>query len=368
MSAVKTAEDESVAAPQPSDPDGSDGPGPTNLVKRLLKAQAFQILLVLIVIILIFSALAPNHFAQYSNMRLIMQNASILAVLGVGMTFVIITAGIDLSIGSFLVFSAVVSSMVMRAMGGEGWGVAIVGILASIAAGTVWGFLNGVLIAKAKVPPLIVTLGTMGMALGFAQILTGGVDIRVVPTQLTSTLGYGNVFGVIPLIVVVALIFVLLGAVLLHFTRFGRYTYAIGSSEESARRVGVKVNAHLIKVYTLVGALCGVAGIMSLSQFGTTAIAGYSTTNLNVIAAVVIGGTSLFGGIGTIFGMIVGLFIPAVLQNGFVITGVQPFWQEVAVGAVLIGAVYVDQARRTSALRSGSKKGMWQRLFRGRSD
>lgn len=119
MSAVKTAEDESVAAPQPSDPDGSDGPGPTNLVKRLLKAQAFQILLVLIVIILIFSALAPNHFAQYSNMRLIMQNASILAVLGVGMTFVIITAGIDLSIGSFLVFSAVVSSMVMRAMGGE---------------------------------------------------------------------------------------------------------------------------------------------------------------------------------------------------------------------------------------------------------
>jgi ribose transport system permease protein len=126
--------------------------------------------------------------------------------------------------------------------------------------------------------------------------------------------------------------------------------------------VGVKVDRHLIKVYALSGSLAGLAGVLSLAQFNTTAIAGQSTTNLNVIAAVVIGGTSLFGGFGTIFGTVVGLFIPAVLQNGFVITGVQPFWQQVAVGAVLVTAVYVDQARRAAAMRGGKPQNLWRKL------
>ncbi|REC96697.1 monosaccharide ABC transporter membrane protein (CUT2 family) [Microbacterium sp. AG157] len=330
----------------------------------LLKAQAFQILLILIVIVLIFSALAPDSFAQWSNFRLIIQNASILAVLGVGMTYIIITSGIDLSIGSVLVFSGVVSALTMRALGGEGWGVATIGILVSILSGVCWGLLNGFLIAKAKIPPLIVTLGSLGMALGLAQILTGGVDIRDVPTVLTVSIGYGNVFGSLPIISVIALVVVVIGAIVLHFTKFGLYTYAVGSSELAARRVGVKVDRHLISVYTLSGALAGLAGILALSQFSTTAIAGQSQTNLNVIAAVVIGGTSLFGGVGTIFGTVVGLFIPAVLQNGFVITGVQPFWQQVAVGAVLITAVYVDQVRRTAATR-GTTQSLWRKFVSG---
>ncbi|MEV7828939.1 ABC transporter permease [Microbacterium enclense] len=333
-------------------------------VKGLLKAQAFQILLILIVIVLIFSALAPDSFAQWSNFRLIIQNASILAVLGVGMTYIIITSGIDLSIGSVLVFSGVVSALTMRALGGEGWGVATIGILVSIFSGVCWGLLNGFLIAKAKIPPLIVTLGSLGMALGLAQILTGGVDIRDVPTVLTVSIGYGNVFGSLPIISVIALVVVVVGAIVLHFTKFGLYTYAVGSSELAARRVGVKVDRHLISVYTLSGALAGLAGILALSQFSTTAIAGQSQTNLNVIAAVVIGGTSLFGGVGTIFGTVVGLFIPAVLQNGFVITGVQPFWQQVAVGAVLITAVYVDQVRRTAATR-GNTQSLWRKFVSG---
>lgn len=332
--------------------------------RGLIKAQAFQILLVLLVVVLIFSALAPDTFAQWSNFRLIIQNASILAVLGVGMTFIIITAGIDLSIGSVLVFSGVVSAMTMRALGGEGWGVAIIGIVVAILAGIVWGLLNGFLIAKGKIPPLIVTLGSLGMALGFAQILTGGVDIRAVPSVLTTTIGYGNVLGTIPTISVIALVIVVVGALVLHFTRFGLHTYAVGSSEIAARRVGVKVDRHLISVYTISGGLAGVAGILSLAQFSTTAIAGQSQTNLNVIAAVVIGGTSLFGGVGTIFGTVVGLFIPAVLQNGFVITGVQPFWQQVAVGAVLITAVYIDQARRAAAMR-GSSQSLWRKFVSG---
>ena len=335
-----------------------------SFIKRLVKAQAFQILLVLIVIILIFSALAPDTFAQWSNFRLIIQNASILAVLAVGMTYVIITSGIDLSIGSVLVFSGVVAAMVMRAMGGEGWGTAIVGIIVAILSGLFWGIFNGFLIAKAKIPPLIVTLGTLGITLGLAQILTGGVDIRSVPTVLTTSIGYGNILGTIPTISVIALVVIVVGAVALRFSRFGLYTLAVGSSEIAARRVGVKVDAQLIKIYALSGGLAGLAGILSLSQFSTTAIAGQSQTNLNVIAAVVIGGTSLFGGVGTIAGTVVGLFIPAVLQNGFVITGVQPFWQQVAVGAVLITAVYVDQVRRSAAMR-GNSQGLWRKFVSG---
>ncbi|WP_440709005.1 ABC transporter permease [Herbiconiux sp. YIM B11900] len=332
-------------------------------VPKVFKAQAFQIFLVLIVIVIIFSILAPDTFAQFSNLRLVVQNASILGVLGVGMTFIIITSGIDLSVGSVLVFSGVVSAMVMRAMGGDDWGTALVGFAVAILSGLVWGTFNGILISKAKVPPLIVTLGSLGMALGLAQILTGGVDIRDVPSVLTTTIGYGNILGSVPIISVIALVVILIGAFVLHKTKFGLYTYAVGSSEEAARRVGVKVDRHLIRVYAMSGALAGLAGILSLSQFSTTAIAGQSQTNLNVIAAVVIGGTSLFGGYGTIFGTVVGLFIPAVLQNGFVITGVQPFWQQVAVGAVLIAAVYVDQLRRASAAR-GASTSLWSHFFR----
>jgi ribose transport system permease protein len=346
----------SATAPGPAVPPEQGG-GSGNVVVRMLRMQAFQILLVLVVIIAVFATLAPHNFANLSNARQIVQNASILAILGVGMTFVIITSGIDLSIGSVMVFSGVIGAKLMIAVGGDSWSTAAVGIVASVLTGLVWGVVNGALIAKAKIPPLIVTLGSLGMALGLAQILTKGVDIRTVPQVMQDKIGYGNVLGQVPVLSVIALVVVAVGMVVLHATRFGRYTYAVGSNEESARRVGVRVDAHLIKVYGISGFLAGLAGILSLAQFGTTAIAGQSQTNLNVIAAVVIGGTSLFGGFGTIFGTVVGLFIPAVLQNGFVIVGIQPFWQQVAVGAVLILAVYVDQVRRASAARGRSTRG-----------
>jgi ribose transport system permease protein len=330
---------------------------PEGAIGKLVRVQAFQILLVLVVIFLIFSALAPTIFPQWSNLRLIIQNMSILAILGIGMTFVIVTSGIDLSIGSVLVFSGVVSAMAMRAVGGDGLPTAGLGILVAVGCGLAWGILNGVLVAKAKVPPLIVTLGTLGGALGLSQVLTGGVDIRDVPSILSDNIGYGNVPGTtLPLISLIAFVFLVAFGIILHRTRFGLYTFAVGSNEEAVRRVGVKVDRHLILVYSISGGLAGVAGILSLSQYGTTAIAGQSQTNLNVIAAVVIGGTSLFGGIGTIFGTVVGLFIPAVLQNGFVIVGVQPFWQQVAVGFVLIIAVYIDQRRRLAAARGTGVK------------
>jgi len=327
---------------------------PKGRLARLAELQALQIVLVLAAIVVVFAVLRPTTFLTPFNVRGVVINTSILAVLGVGMTFVIITGGIDLSVGSVLVFSGVVADKTMVALGGHGWGTAIAGILVSCLCGLAWGLLNGVLVAKARVPALIVTLGTLGMALGFSQIMTGGIDLRDAPDVLVNTIGFGNVVGQIPVLSTIALAVVVVGAVVLHRTRFGLYTFAVGSNAEAGRRVGVRVDRHLVKVYALAGLVAGFAGILNLAFFQSTTIAGQSNTNLNVIAGVVIGGTSLFGGVGTVFGTVIGLFIPSVLQNGFVILGVQPFWQQVVVGAVLIAAVYVDQVRRAAALHGHS--------------
>jgi ribose transport system permease protein len=314
--------------------------------QRLVTGQSTAIALILVGLIAVFSFLKPEEFLDVNNARNIATDAAVLLVLAVGLTFVIITAGIDLSVGAVLVFSGVVAAKLMNEIGGDNWGVILAGLGVALASGLGWGLLNGFLVAKAKIPAFIVTLGTLGMALGSALLITGGVDQRDVPFKLIDTVGSGRAFGEIPYLVLIAAAVALVFGVILAVTRFGRYTYAIGSNEEAVRRAGVNVDAHLIKVYAIGGTLAGLAGFMSLARFGTTTIGGHSTDNLDAISAVVIGGTSLFGGIGTIIGTVVGVFIPAVLRNGFVIVGVQPFWQQVAVGAVLIVAVYLDQLRR----------------------
>ncbi|GAA3391284.1 ABC transporter permease [Cryptosporangium minutisporangium] len=327
-----------------------------SLLQRIGALQSVWILGVLLLIVVFFSIAGGDRFLSTSNFSLISQNVAVWAVIAVGMTFVIVTSGIDLSVGSVLVFSSVIAAKTMDGMGGEGYGVAAVGILAALVSGLAWGLINGFLVAKAKIPPLIVTLGSLSVALGLAQVITNGIDIRSVPEVMTDFNTYIKILG-IPALPFTALIVVVIGGVVLHRTRFGRYTYAVGSNELAARRVGVRVDRHLIMVYGLAGLLSGFAAVLALAQFGTTTIAGQSLTNLNVIAAVVIGGTSIFGGEGSIFGTVVGLFIPAVLQAGFVIIGVEPFWQGVAVGTVLVAAVYFDQSRRAAAARgAGSKR------------
>jgi ribose transport system permease protein len=314
--------------------------------QRLVTGSSTSIALILVGLIVVFSLLRPEEFFDVNNARNIATDAAVLLVIGVGMTFVIITAGIDLSVGAVLVFAGVVAAKAMNEVGGDNWGVILVGLAAALASGLGWGLLNGFLVAKAKLPAFIVTLGTLGMALGSALLITGGVDQRDVPFKLVDTIGSGRAFGEVPYLVLIAAAVALVFGVILAATRFGRYTYAIGSNEEASRRAGINVDAHLIKVYAIAGTLAGLAGFMSLARFATTTIGGHSTDNLDAIAAVVIGGTSLFGGIGTMVGTVVGVFIPAVLRNGFIIVGVQTFWQQVAVGAVLIVAVYLDQLRR----------------------
>ncbi len=320
-------------------------------LRAFVTGATTRVLLILIGLIVAFSIVDAEAFATVNNLRNVATNAAILLVVSVGMTYVILTAGIDLSVGSVLVFSGVVSAKAMTAMGGDSWGVILVGLAVSLGCGLGWGIINGVLVTKARVPPLIVTLGTLGMALGFALIITGGVDVRDVPFRLVSTIGVGELFGEIPWLVVIAAAVALVFGIVLSATRFGRHTYAIGSNDEAARRAGINVDRHLIMVYGLAGLLAGLAGFMNLARFATTTVGGHATDNLQAIAAVVLGGTSLFGGIGTVAGTVIGVFIPAVLANGFVIAGVETFWRDVAVGAVLILAVYLDQLRRRTQYR-----------------
>src|SRR5215469_1694075 len=254
---------------------------------------------ILVALIAFFTIAAPDTFLTQYDVTQIATNAAIYLVLGVGMTFVIITGGIDLSVGSVLVLSGVLAAEYVVHHGGyrAGWPAIAVGIVISLATGTVWGSIQGVLVAKAKVPPLIVTLGGLGAALGTAQIITTGNDVAGgAANTLVETLGLGKLFGVVPWLVVVAFATTVLSGLALAYTRFGRYTYAAGSNAEATRRAGIPVGRHLIKVYALAGLMSGIAGVMSLAFFHTTTIAGHASDNLNVITAVVLGGTSLFGG------------------------------------------------------------------------
>jgi ribose transport system permease protein len=324
------------------------------VLRRLGAAQESWTFGVLLLLVAFFTIAAPHTFLTAFDLTQIATNAAIYLVLGVGMTFVVIVAGIDLSVGSVLVLAAVLSGEYTLHHGGatSGWGTIAVSSLIALGTGLVWGALQGWLVAKAKVPPLIVTLGGFGAALGIAQIITGGQDpAGTVSGTLQHDIGFGKLFGQIPWLVVIAFLTTLVFGLVLAFTRFGRYTYAIGSNPEGARRAGVAVDRHLIKVYALIGLLAGLGSIMWLAYFGTTSIAGHATDNLKVITAVVLGGASLFGGRGSVLGTVIGVFIPAVLTTGLIIIGVQQYWQDVAIGAVLVLAVYLDQIRRRSVQR-----------------
>jgi ribose transport system permease protein len=317
--------------------------------------------LFLLALIAFFWLSTPSGtFLTRTNLQQIALTTSEVILLAIGQTFVIVTAGIDLSIGGILLFAGVCGGEVMLRLSGTSEqtingqyphdAIAITaGVAVCILAGAVWGFINGTLITKLRLPPFIVTLGTLGMTFGFGDLISGGAYLGApVPPSFTSHFGNGKFLGLYyPIWVAIAVLVV--AHVVFHHTRFGRYTAAIGSNAEGARRTGIAVDRHLIKVYTLSGLLAGTAAILDLAIFTNITSVGHQIDNLNAIGAVVIGGTSLFGGVGTILGSAVGAFIPTVLQNGLVIKAVQPFWQEVVVGFTIILAVYLDQLRRRRA-------------------
>jgi ribose transport system permease protein len=324
------------------------------LLHRTITANESWTILALILIMAFFTIKAPGTFLTTNDLSLIAQNASPLLVMAVGQTFVILTAGIDLSVGSVLVLSSVIADEYYQHHGGGsgGWLTVIIGIVLAIAVTAAWGGMQGFLVAKAKIPPLISTLGGFGAALGVSYLITGGVDLGSPPGPVKNTIGAGSVAGVSWLIVISFAVTLVFG-VILAYTRFGQYTYAIGSNPEAGRRAGIAVDRHLIKVYALAGALSGLAGIMSLGFNDGTTLTGHTTDNLTVITGVVLGGASLFGGRGSMLGTLIGIFIPQVLNSGLVIIGVNTYWQQVAIGVVLVGAVYLDQFRLRLRDRAG---------------
>jgi ribose transport system permease protein len=334
-----------AGAPAPRPAQKPSGLG--RLLKRTLTENESWTFIALIVLMAVFTGLAPGKFLTTSDLSLISQGAAPFLVMAVGETFVILTAGIDLSVGFVLVLSGVVAGEYYIHAGGAnaGLGAVWLGVLIGLATGTGYGVLQGFMVAKLKIPPLIATLAGLGGAEGLSYLITGGHDLATVPNKLASSIGQGSLFGVQWLIIISFLVALLFGLIL-AYTRFGRYTYAIGSNPEAARRVGINVDRYLIGVYALSGLMAGLAGIMNLAYFSTTTISGHPLDNLTVITAVVLGGASLFGGRGSILGTFIGVFIPEMLAAGLIIIGVNQYWQYILTGVVLAAAVYLDQFRR----------------------
>ncbi|MGB6573585.1 MAG: ABC transporter permease [Trebonia sp.] len=308
---------------------------------------------VLLALIVAFSIDSP-YFLTRANWLNTSSTGTEVLLLAVGETFVICSGGIDLSVGAVLGFAGTAGAWVMATAfpgaTGSAVGPVVLGFAAAVAAGTAFGVLNGFLVAWAGVPPFVVTLGTLGIATGFGYLLNNGQEISAIPASV-ATFGNKNLGGWVPVPVLITAVITIWCGLLLAKTRFGAYALTIGDSREAAVRAGINDRRYLLEIYTLSGLLAGVASVLVMARLGAGSPVSGATDNLNAIAAVVIGGASLFGGRGTIIGSVIGTGIIAVLLTGLVLVNVPPFWQEVAVGAILIAAVYIDQLRHRKAIR-----------------
>lgn len=312
---------------------------------KLLKSTRLGIWFALLVEVLLLTLLTSSFggesyfsstFLHWSNISQVIRALSFIAIMTVGQSVVIIAGGIDLSVGSVLGLSAVVTALLLN----QNFGI-LLSLTAGILAGLACGVLNGALITKAKLPPFIATLGMMSVARGLAFALTGGETIRNLPPEFLA-MGQNSLLG-IPIPIVIMILFALVIGTLLRTTRWGRYVYAIGGNEEAALYSGVSVDNVKLMVYGLCGLAAGIAGVLFTSRFGV----GQSTSGLgyelDVIAAAVIGGISLSGGRGTILGAIIGSLLMGILRNGLVLLNVSAYWQQVAIGVVIILAVVLDR-------------------------
>ncbi len=309
--------------------------GTASLKQIVFRLWAFIGLVVMCAVL----AWRSEDFLSMSNLMNVMRQVTVNAVLALGMTYVIISAGIDLSVGSVLAFSSCILALTLRA----GCHPAV-GVLVGLAVGSGCGTINGLIITRLRLPPFIATLGMMSMARGIAQVITGGYPVHGLPDGFRS-LGSGYLFDVIPIPVVILLICAPLAHVVLAHTRLGRYTYAIGGNESAAYLSGIPVAMYKTIIYTICGAFAGLAAIISTARVGAGLPAAYLGYELDAIAAVVIGGASLFGGEGTILGTITGALIIGVLKNGLNLMQLSEYWQTFTIGAVIIGAVTVERFR-----------------------
>jgi ribose transport system permease protein len=296
-------------------------------------------LVALVLLIAAFSAQSPQFLTQ-SNWLNTSIYATTTLLLGLGETMVIITAGIDLSVGAILGVSSSVAAVYL-VHAGPGVGQAFVAVVIALACGAGMGLLNSAVITLLGVTPFITTLGTLGIGTGVTYLLTNGSDIAIPGT--IAPLGNTVWAGWIPVPVAVTAVACVAAFYLLRFTRFGIHTYAIGSNVQGARRAGVNVTRHLVAVYTLSGLFAGIAGALTLARFAVGSPTAGQDAELDAIAAVVIGGASLFGGEGGIGGTIVGSIFVSGMVTGLVLVGVVPYWQTIAIGILIIAAVAIRE-------------------------
>ncbi len=293
----------------------------------------------LIVVCIVFSIASPD-FLTFNNLFNIISQTTVTAVIAIGMTFVIISAGIDLSVGSTAALGGMLGTLIISRTN-VSWPL---GVLGGTLVGGGIGLVNGLLITKARLSPFITTLGMMSVARGLVYLSTGAVAVYSLPDSF-ALLGEGSIDGIsIPLIVLVVV--AVLAYFLLTRTRLGRHAYAIGSNPEAARLSGISIAFTLIVIYVLQGLLAGFGGMIASSRVVSGQPNFGIGLELDVIAATVIGGASLFGGQGTIIGTLIGAFLIAVIRNGAVLLNINEFYQEVIIGGVIWLAVYWDQFRR----------------------
>jgi ribose transport system permease protein len=312
-------------------------------LKTVFNSDASQKILAfagLIIIFVGFSLASPNFF-QFSNIVGILLATAVNGVLALGVTFVIITAGIDLSVGTVMTLSAVMTGVFITNLGLP----IPVGILGGLLTGGFAGWINGTVIAKMKIPPFVSTLGMLYIAKGLALVISGLKPIYFSDTPAFSRIAMGDILG-IPYAVLIFFGAAIIANIILTKTILGRYTFALGSNEEATRLSGVNVHKWKTAIYALAGLYSGLAGVLIAARLNSAQPALGAGYELDAIAAVVIGGTSLSGGEGTILGTVIGAFIISVLTNGLRILSVPQEWQIVVTGGILILAVYADILRR----------------------
>jgi ribose transport system permease protein len=286
-------------------------------------------------------ALLNHQFMTVPNLTAVALQSSINAIIAIGMTLVIISAGIDLSVGSIAGLASVVAATVMTTQG------LVIGIAAGLIVGIIAGAINGVLIARIGLAPFIVTLGTLALFRGSALVFTNGQPIYGIPEAFRSI--FAGTLGPIPTPVILAIVCALIVDFVLRRTTFGEHIVAIGGNEEAARLCGVAVGRVKALIYVIAGALSALGGFVLVARIGAAEPIGGTGYELDAIAATVIGGTSLFGGVGTIGGTLIGALILGGLRNGLTLMNVQSFWQQVASGLVIIFAVLIDKLIRRAA-------------------
>ncbi|MDA8303521.1 MAG: ABC transporter permease [Actinomycetota bacterium] len=312
----------------------------------------FWIVGVLGLMVLIFGLLNTQLFTKGAWLSI--SNFSVeYLLLAVGQLFVILTGGIDLSDGAILGFTGMVSGAVMQSMLSSHAGDVLttsVGFVVAMALGALIGFVNGFLITRLKLPPFIVTLGSLTAVGAAPSLINGGTEVSNLPPQI-GNIGISAIGGWIYTTFLIAIVAAVVFGLFLHRTRFGLRTYAIGSNGLSARRAGINVDRHLVWVYTISGFLAGLAGMMVMANFSVANPLAGQNDELDAIAAVVIGGASLFGGRGHMLGTVVGTMIISLLVTGLVLVNVNGAWTEVATGVIIVAAVTVDQVRLRLAER-----------------